>query len=200
MNCEELMIAASKCTDKKQKAELVEEVYFANIGLTITLMKEFCRNPKYYDDFMQVAYEAMYKACNCFGNNQDYSALSYYRMCLKHESYCMWLKSGEAVVNHEVEIDTKNLDMEKHNKMYRTSEAVEQMFMDSFLWERVKAVLSEQDATIIKERFYKDRTLSSIGSDYTMTAEAVRQRIVKSCKRLRQDEGVVDVAVYYHYL
>lgn len=199
MNKEDLMIKAAMCTDKKQRALMVEDIYFANIGLTVSMMKEMCGCERYYDDFLQTAFIALYKACEAYAGNRQYSALAYYRMCLRHESYHMWLKAGGA--SKEVSLtDSLNTGKSNNKKYKEMYERVEQDFMDVFLWTRVSELLCASDVVIIRKRFCERRTLTSLGKEYGVTAEAIRQRIIKLCKQLRRDDGIMDVATYYHYL
>lgn len=200
MNCEELLKRVAVCDNAEMRARFVEEAFIANMGLTINFMNEMCGNSGLREDFLQVAYIAMYKAGMSFKEDSGYSMLSYYRMWLRHESYQLWLKSGFTKTSQEVPMDADLSDSVFYNKSYRITECVEREFMNQLLWERINSVLPERYVLVLVSRFKHNKTLSSIGNELGISAERVRQLIQKSCSELRNDPCVAEVAHYYYYL
>lgn len=201
MHMENLMFQAKDTHNVEERKQLMEEAYFANYGLTIELLKDLGANEHNFEDFMQLSYIAFDKAVRSYERQSQYSILSYYRMCLKHECYKQWL--AEQRNRHSVLTVSPNTIFEKatgYNQVEAMYEILEVNDMNSLLWRRVDTILDEHNATIIHERFQQVHTLKKIGEENGVTAESVRKRIIHACKQLHSDQAIQEVARYYHYL
>lgn len=199
MYCENLINQASKCTNPVERADLLEEAFMANLGLTITLLRKYCWCKESMDDFLQIAYIAFDKAAKSHNENSSDSILSHYRMWIKNECYNFGLHSGHRTDVQEVVMSTDSINDSNYNKTYEISHSMERRFMDQLLWGRVNAVLTEQNANILAKRFKQEKTLRAIAEEYDISIERVRQRIIHSCKKLSNDPDVKEVALYYHF-
>lgn len=201
MREEELMFQAKDTQDVEKRKQLMGDAYFANYGLTVSLLKDLGANERNFDDFIQLSYIAFDKAVRSYERGSQHTILSYYRMCLKHECYKHWLEERRGGNYSEVSgfnaVFEKSVDYKQVEVAYEVLELNE---MNSLLWQRVDSVLDEHNAMIIRERFQKARTLKMIGEENGVTAESVRKRIIHACKELHSDCAVREVAQYYHYL
>lgn len=196
---DDLFYEAVEETDQCRKLELAYDVYFANLGITIEMMHSFGVRSCLQDDFLQVAYLAMVKSIQSYDKSSGFSTLSYYRMCVKHESYLLWRKYMNEYSKLEEISNTELLNLENYKQMYSIDEGVMKLFMDEFLWEQIHTVLSEEDATMIKLRYLRNQTLKKIGEVYGISAERVRQRLQISYNKMRKDCGIQEVARFYNY-
>ena len=200
MNCEDLMMHAKVCKNCTERKKLMEEAFYANYGITMVLLKQFGLNEQNFDDFVQMAYLAFDKTVRTYDQDSTFSMLSYYRLNLKHECYVSWLDEKKHMLCTEDELNAVIEYSEPYNKMKGVSEIVEEEFMDKLLWERVQRVLQQPNSQIVVEKYAKQRTLTSIGREYGISAERVRQRLLKSYSVLHDDLYVRDIAEFYHYL
>lgn len=201
MHKEDLMFQAKDTQDVELRKRLMEEAYFANYGLTIELLKDLGANERNFEDFIQISYIAFDKAIRSYESRSQYSILSYYRMCLKHECYKQWL--AERKYHYCDGVVDSNAVFENsigYNQVEAMYEMLEVNDMNLLLWQRVDDVLDKRNATIIRERFQKLHTLKTIGAENGVTAESIRKRIINSCKELHSDDAIQEIARYYHYL
>lgn len=195
MYCEEQMIKAKVCSGDERK-QLMEESFFANLGLTVQLLKEFGMNQNNHDDFMQLAYLAFDTTVRVFSADSGYSMLAYYRMNLKHECYVYWRRQAHDESVGLCADEVKSLYKERTRGL---SEEVEEQFMSQALWGRAREVLSSDNYLLIEKRYRKEETLKRLGSYFNLTAEGARKRLLSVCKQLRADTELQGIAKYYHY-
>lgn len=199
MYLDELLLTAANCTDKRTKSALINEVYQANLALIVNFRTQYCYSRTQYDDFMQLAYLAMVDTCQSYAANPHPSSLAHFRIWLKNECYRFWRKSKQPGGVKEVFLNTEIMEVCEYKKSYKMAEPVEEIFMRKYLWERIDTVLSIEAAQIVKRRFLEQKTLVVIGKEFHISAEQVRKRILKYSALLARDEGVKEVARYYHY-
>ena len=196
MYCEDLMEQA-KGSVGDDRNQLMADAYYANYGLTIVLLKKFGMNERNHDDFIQLSYLAFDKMVRTYSSGSGFTRLSFYRLNLKHECYRYWKDELQYSNYCEDELNTKKEDFRHYNKMIKE---VEEEFMDKLLWERAQTKLKSRDFQIIIERFRNEKTLTCIGCTFDLSAERVRQIILRSCSILHEDVFVREIAQYYHFL
>lgn len=196
MRREDLIIAAKSSTNKEEYQQLIGQVYFANLGLTMTLLKAFGMNAHNHDDYMQLSYIAFNDAIEAYKPSGNFSVLSYYRMCIKHECYKYW--KNEFYYN-EVDLYAEVYDSVNYNQSKEFTTVVEVEFMSRVFWERIEEVVGVNDCKMLFMRFRDQCTLQKISRVYNISAEGVRKHLQRLCIRLRQDSIIQEIAQYYHY-
>ena len=196
---DDLFYRAVETDDEDERMQLAGEVFFANMGITVRLMDQYHVAQDFKEDFMQIAFFAMLKSIHSYNPNSGYSPLSYYRMCIKHESYLRWIQNKRFQTAYIDESNTNKKNFIIYNKVYQVESGVERLFMNKYLWEQISTVLTGHDAKIVKLKYYDNWTLKQIGMKFNVTAESVRQKLQKCYRILRADPGIIEVALYYGY-
>ena len=200
MYCEDLMIEAHSCVDVEKRKQLMENAFFANLGLTNILLRKYGMSEKNHDDYLQLAYIAFDKTVRSYKEGGHYSLLSYYRLNVKHECYVCWLQEKKYKLEDMEDVNTEEVANVSYNSMNEFTGGIEDEFMNKLLWERVTSDLNDKNVAIVHRRFVQEQTLQCIGSNYGISAERVRQRLAQSCMVLREDSLVREVARHYHFL
>lgn len=197
---EELVLKIKLCEDTERRKQLMEDLYFSNLGLIVTMCKSYCHSSNNLDDLLQIAYIALELAVRGYRNDASSNFLAYFRLCLKHECYQYWLKSGMPHELCKADTSTEKEFSVDYNKIDDMFCKVEASFMSAYLWDNVIRILGKEDSFIIHKRFIHQCTYKQIATEYELTIEGIRQRIKRCCTVLGQNKCIQEIATYYDYL
>lgn len=170
------------------------ELYLINKNFVKKCLNEMCIVNRDYDDYLQLAYLALYKHIRGY-KNTGYSFLAYYKQWIFHYVY-MYNCRMQFPLKIPVTEFKDYISLDKESEEIGTSYSMD--FTDNVLtevfWEIVESSVGKMNSDILKLRYNHDMNFAAIGRIYNIGRERVRQRVLRSIERLRKDTNIKKIA------
>lgn len=190
-----VLIFSSELTQEK-----LIQLYEMNKGFLRFMIKRYCYNVSDYDDFMQIGYFALVKAVTEMRKKQDYagSFMTYYKNCLRG-LFFRQNKNFQFPINFPVRADWDNVqftEIDESIAKLQDDIDLEEIVLQNELRMNLELALgrlSKTNAWIMREVYFNDRTMTSVGKELGISRDAVSKRIARSLQKLREDVTLKEI-------
>lgn len=174
--------------------ETLVQLYDLNKGFLRQMISRYCFNLSDYDDYMQIGYFGLVKAVQEMRRKHDYagSFVAYYKQCLQGLFY-RYNKRFQYSIKVPVKVDFEDVQIvEVDNTMLDLEDDID--VEDYILHNELREILekslkclTKENAWIIKQVYFINRTMSDVGKELGISRDAVSKRISRSLRKLRND-------------
>lgn len=185
------------------------ELYMTHYGFLYNYAKAYYGSNQNLEDFLQLGYFALEKAISSYVNTKEIKGnfLTFYKVWLNHYFFrfnCVMqqpfrIPTGEFT---RVTEDISLLDSLDKNTLLQESEPIDSFVLDeelhNLLCQEMSKELDQKNYYILYEVYFNERSMASVGREVGMSRDAVRKRVLRSLKKLKENKNLQLLA--YDYL
>lgn len=186
------------------------DLLIANRSFLCNLYSQLYIQGYYLEEFFSIAYEALLKAARAMDFGKVEYFRGYWKKYILHEYLLekLRVKYNFSITVYDYSNDRKNSVDSTQNfaKRFKANlattktfaEVTEESELRKALWYEIRNTLTKENAYIIWELFYNNRTMASLARELNIGAERVRKRKLRSLEKLRNNFNIQVLARDYY--
>jgi len=197
------VVAVSSKEEKPKREVWREALIVDNRGLVCDAAKQFRGHPvsrlrEDIEDLCGEGYKALIKAADTFDKSKGIEFSTYAVNCILNEMN-MWIRANKKRYAHEKRLSYRDSTVVEHgatanNAVHMDEPPDETGIMLSNVVASALGKLDERDQTLLRLRFYDDKTYDEIGEAMGFSHQAAHQAVARAVARMRD---VVDPDAYH---
>lgn len=176
-------------TDERYK-ELTLLLFTINKKFVYKSLNEMSTMPSNIDDYLQLSYLALFKHVKSY-ENCNCRFLAFYRVWIFHYVYLYNTEMQlpfRVPVNFFKKVGYTRVPLESNTSMYCIN--ILDDLMNKTLWDEVEVCVGEMNKDILKMYYKEEMSYAAIGRYYGIGRERVRQRVLRSIRKLRESKSM----------